>query len=285
MIDLHVHSTASDGTFSPTEIIDMAIAKKLRAIALTDHDTLAGIDEFLAAAKDQDIIAIPGVEVACNWYGASLHLLGLFVDHGNHELNKLLTEIRDNRRLRNQRIIDNLNSNGIEIERAEIEAYSDGQALGRPHIARALIGKGLCRDMQDAFTRFIGRDAPCYSRRYLPMPERTIATLHQAGGVVILAHPFGGDKPPKTILVRRKVKRLVQMGIDGMEVYYSDYTCRQTERALKIARDLKLLHSGGSDFHGFNQPGIELGTGRGNLKVPDTILEHLAFLPQRGYST
>jgi 3',5'-nucleoside bisphosphate phosphatase len=275
MIDLHVHSTASDGTFSPTEIVDIALAKKLRAVALTDHDTVSGLNEFIAAVKGRDFLAVPGVEIACTWYGASLHLLGLFIDYKNLALNALLTEIRENRQLRNRRIIDNLNAKGVKLDWADVEAYGDGQVLGRPHIARALIDKGVCRDIQDAFSSFIGRDAPCYTRRYLPMPERAIEILHQAGGIVILAHPFGGDKPPKTLLIRRKIKRLAKMGIDGIEVYYSDYTCRQTERALKIARDFKLLHSGGSDFHGANQPGVELGTGRGNLKVPDFLIESM----------
>lgn len=278
MIDLHTHSTASDGTLTPKQLVELAVERNLEAIALTDHDTVAGIDEFLAAGEPCALETIPGVEIACSWYGASLHLLGLFIDHKNTPLLELLQEIRENREKRNQRILNLLQEQGIPIPWERILAESNGQVVGRPHIARALVAEGYCADMQDAFARFIGRDAPCYSPRFLPMPKRTIETLHGAGALAILAHPFGGAKPMKTILIRRKIKRLKTMGLDGMEVYYSDYTRRQTERALKIANDLTLIKTGGSDFHGDNMPGVEIGVGRGNLKVPAELLNE-ATLP------
>ena len=275
MIDLHIHSTASDGTLSPSQIVELAANRNLDAVALTDHDTVAGIDEFLAAGERCAVQTIPGVEVACSWYGASLHLLGLFIDHKNATLLELLQEIRENREKRNHRILELLQKHGISITWEQILAESDGQVVGRPHIARALVAAGHCDDIQDAFAKFIGRDAPCYSPRFVPMPKRTIETLHGAGGLVVLAHPFGGAKPMKTILIRRKIKRLIAMGLDGMEVYYSDYTCRQTERALKIAQDLGLIKTGGSDFHGDNMPGVEIGVGRGNLKIPAELLNEI----------
>lgn len=284
MIDLHLHSTASDGTLTPTQLVRLAEQRHLHAIALTDHDTTDGIAEFLDAGQSSPVRTIPGVEVACSWYQGSLHLLGLFIDHHNPVLAGLLEEIRRNREDRNARMLQKIKEQGIPLEWEEVLEQSGGnlQVIGRPHFARALVDGGHCGTIQEAFEQFIGRDAPCHCPRFVPLPERTIDILHQAGATVVVAHPFGGAAPMKTISIRRKIKRLKSMGIDGMEVFYSDYTRKQTERALKIATELGLLKSGGSDFHGDNMTGIELGTGYGKLNVPDDLLPPLenANLPQ-----
>jgi predicted metal-dependent phosphoesterase TrpH len=276
MIDLHTHSTASDGTLTPTELVAAACAEGLSAIALTDHDTIAGIDEFLDAAAGSPLRAIPGVEVACSWYGASLHLVGLFIDHHDLSLKRLLERICTHRAERNRLILDALGAAGIDLTHDAVCECARGQVIGRPHFASALVRGGWCRDLQDAFTRFIGKGRPAYIRRFLPLPSEAVRTIHNAGGVAVWAHPLGGAPQSRKKKLRQVTNHLQKIGVDAMEVYYSDYTPAETERSLEIAKEFGMLLSGGSDYHGANMPGVELGRGRGKLCVPDDIVPALA---------
>ncbi len=278
MIDLHTHSSASDGTLAPETLLAAAARRGLRAVALTDHDTMAGVPEFLAAGAGSDTIPVPGVEVACSWYGGSLHLLGLFVDHQNSELQALLGEIREARERRNQKILRRLAEQGVALSPASLRAESqagDGGVIGRPHFARALIRFRHCTDRNQAFAQYLGRQGSAYVRRFLPLPKIAVETIHRAGGVAILAHPFGGGGRVAPAAVRQKLQKLAGLGLDGVEAYYCDANPGQERQVLQWVEEFSLVASGGSDFHGDNAPGIELGRGAGRLAVPDALLDDL----------
>lgn len=275
MIDLHCHSSHSDGVHTPAELVQMAENAGLSALALTDHDTVNGIDPFLAAGAGRRLRVVPGVEIACQGEGnAILHVVGLWVDHRNRALGDLLEEIRTDRRRRNAALLARLDALGCPLDPAEIEAAAGGGVVGRPHVAQALVARGYCRSHQDAFERFLGRGKPAYIRRRITPVEKALAVLSAAGAVCIWAHPLTSNSITAAAL-RRALKRLGRLGLDGLEVYYPDYTETQTRTALDAAAELAMLPSGGSDFHGSNIPGIALGTGRGNLAVPDALLPPL----------
>jgi len=275
MIDLHVHSTRSDGSVRPRDLVREATRLGLTALALTDHDTLSGLGEFLDASRTAGLSGVPGVEISCSWYAGSMHLLGLFLDPANANLQALLETTRVNRRKRNRLIIDKLKALGINITQDEADAVAGGDVVGRPHIAQALVRRGACSDLQDAFNRFLAVGKPAYVRRFLPLPEEAIGTLHEAGAAVVWAHPIFQLRTATTKL-RQTARFLKDAGLDAIEVYYPEFSQDERATALAVAKQIGLLASGGSDFHGANAPGIALGTGRGDLRVPDALLPPLA---------
>lgn len=275
MIDLHCHSRASDGELTPAALVGLAETCGLTAVALTDHDTVSGIDEFLAAGHGRRVRTVPGVEVACRGEGTLImHVVGLWLDHRDAELLRLLEGIRASRRQRNLAMVERLRELGCPVELAAIEGLAGGGVVGRPHFAQALIRGGYCRNHRDAFERLLGRGKPAYIRRDLTPVEEALATLSRAGAVCIWAHPLMGNSITGALL-RRVVQRLRPLGLDGLEVYYTDYGLTETRNAKEHAGALGLVQSGGTDFHGANIPGIALGTGRGSLAVPDALLEPL----------
>lgn len=276
MIDLHCHSTASDGTLSPTEIIAEAQRKNLRAIALTDHDTVDGIDEFLAAAANTGLLAIPGIELASrNEGGANFHIIGLFVDHKSLALQDALREILRWRNERNLRIVENLRRLNVEVTMEEVAAIAGNPAtVGRPHFAECLVRKGYVSNSRHAFAKYLDRSKPGYSPRQVPTPERCIEIIHQAGGLAIWAHPFSNNK--LTISgFRYAVGEFVKFGLDGVEAIYPRHTPNQRKMAALIARENGIVPSGGTDFHGAVFPELELGTAYGPFQVPDDFLAPL----------
>jgi predicted metal-dependent phosphoesterase TrpH len=273
MIDLHCHSTASDGTCTPTELGQLAAAAGLRALALTDHDTLAGIAEF-QAAMPAGIEAVAGVEISCSWYGSSMHLLGLFIDPHSKLLQEMLEEQREQRVRRGKRIVARLAERGCAIDYAEVCAEAGGDSIGRPHVARVLVRHGFCSDLRDAFTRFLSDEHVGDIRRWLPLPGEAVALVHAAGGVASWAHPSGVHNPPRSRL-RRTVGKLKDAGLDAIEAYYAQYSEAQTRVVCEIADEFGLKRTGGSDFHGDNTPGVTLGIGTGSLCVPDELLADL----------
>ncbi|MFO7821985.1 MAG: PHP domain-containing protein [Lentisphaeria bacterium] len=275
MIDLHTHSTASDGTLSPAKLLAKAEEVGLSAIALTDHDTVSGLPMFLKTAADSSVEAIPGVEIAASWYGGSLHIVGLFIDYENSKLGTMLTTIRHNRDLRNRKIFKKLHDLGVGITEEELEAAAGDHVVGRPHFAAALTTKGICETSRQAFGRYLGREGAAYVPRYLPMPAETIKAIHGAGGLAIWAHPAGGPQAAQPAKIRKPARHLKKLGLDGIEMLYPDHSESDCKTIRKIGEELDLAFSGGSDFHGDNMPGIELGTGRGNLLVPDEFLQTL----------
>ena len=276
MIDLHTHSTASDGTLRPAELIRAAVDLRLEAVALTDHDTVAGIPEFLAAGGASPVQAVPGVELSCSWYGGTMHILGLFIDHEAPGLLRLLEKVQVTRRERNRIILEKLREANIPITLEQLEAQAGSDNIGRPHIGVFLIRQGICANLQDAFTRFLGRNQLAYVRRFLPLPDEVITAIHQAGGIAVWAHPLNKLRH-STAKLRQVARFLQEKGLDGMEVLYSDFTEAETQTAHKVAHELNLLFCGGTDYHGTNSPGVALAVGRGRLQVPASLLSALMF--------
>ncbi len=272
MIDLHCHSTASDGTCSPAELITLAKKARLSAIALTDHDTTAGMTEFLNSAIQQNFIAVSGIELAArNQRQQTFHILGLFIQPDHPELMEMTQQILCWRNERNHNIIARLNQLGLKITLSEIEECCEGEVLGRPHIAKALILKKYCRTIKQAFDKIIGRGCDAYVFRQVPSPEACIQVIHAAGGLAIWAHPYSSDSMTH-VRCREMAAELKNIGLDGIEAYYSLHRQAQTTEALNIAKELQLLVTGGSDFHGTHFPKLNLGSGYGRLQVPDALL-------------
>jgi len=274
-IDLHVHSTASDGTFPAAELPAMAVAAELGAIALTDHDTVSGVEPFLAAAAAiPGFEGVPGVEISSGFMGREVHILGLFVDHKNPELREFLTRVRTYRNQRNELMIKKLQTLGYSITMAELTAEAGGESVGRPHVAAILIRKGYFKKNQEVFDRCLKRGAAAYCPRQLPGPSSTIAIIHRAGGVAVWAHPVYANKFARSH-VRGLLRRLKDLGLDGLEAHYPGFTPAQHQMLLELAAQQEVLISGGSDFHGTNMPDIKLGSGYGGLFVPAELLTKL----------
>lgn len=274
MIDLHTHSTASDGTLSPCEIIKMASGIGLKAVALTDHDTINGLEEFINSAKETAVSAVPGVEIAGAWNHRELHILGFWIDYKNKELGNLMEDARSNRTIRNTTVIEKLNIRGYEITQDELIAESGGEVIGRPHIASLLVKKKYFSNVQDVFSSCLARGSECYTPRILPEIKSVIDAIHLAGGVAIWAHPLHRNKNDiKNI--KSDIISLVNLGLDGVEAYYPEYTQRQHKVLLKCAEALNLAISGGTDFHGDNQPTIKLAIGHGDLNIPESVYINL----------
>lgn len=272
MVDLHCHSTFSDGACAPAALLRLAEARNLSAIALTDHDTVDGIEPFLTAGRTSPVEAIPGVEVACRGEGSLvMHIVGLWVNHRHPDLLALLSAARNGREQRNVAMVERLRGLGCPVELDDVRAVAGGGVLGRPHFAQVLVRQGHCRNQRDAFTQYLGRGKPAYVSRTLPPVEDVLAVLGAAGAASVWAHPLTSKAVTGAKLLR-VADRLRGLGLDAIEVFYPDHTEHQTRTATEYARRLGLLISGGSDFHGDNVPGIGLGCGRGSLAVPDAIV-------------
>ncbi len=189
MIDLHTHSIASDGSDTPSELLGLALERKLTGIALTDHDTLSGLPEFLARARGENIIAVPGLEISSSLYNKEIHILGLFIDPSSGKLADFLLKTRQNRNSRNSQILEKLNIMGYRITLEELESFAQGESIGRPHLARLLVKKEYFETIQDAFDHCLKRGARAYSPRVLAPPEESIRVIHEAGGLAFWAHP------------------------------------------------------------------------------------------------
>ena len=275
MIDLHTHSIASDGSDTPSELLGLALERKLTGIALTDHDTLSGLPEFLARARGENIIAVPGLEISSSLYNKEIHILGLFIDPSSEKLADFLLKTRQNRNSRNSQILEKLNIMGYRITLEELESFAQGESIGRPHLARLLVKKEYFETIQDAFDHCLKRGARAYSPRVLAPPEESIRVIHEAGGLAFWAHPVYRTSGGERSFVRRYLRQLVPLGLDGIEAFYSLFSVAQHTMILEMAKEFNILVSGGSDYHGMNQPSIQLGTGSGSLEVPDSVLETL----------
>lgn len=274
LIDLHTHSTASDGTAAPAELIRMADEAGLDGIALTDHDTVSGLDEFLAEAEKHDLKAVPGLELSSLLFSKELHIVGLFIDRRNPNLLELLKKVRHGREERNEAIILKCRAAGYDITLDEVRETAGGESVGRPHIAEVLVQKGYFETIRDVFDQCLKRGCRCYVPRTLPSSQEAVAAIHEAGGLAIWAHPVSGQSGERSF-VRKMLKHLIPAGLDGMEVRYSMFSESQTEMLTELAEENHLCKSGGSDFHGSRQPGISLGTGTGDLSVPTEYLDAL----------
>ncbi|MEK6684289.1 MAG: PHP domain-containing protein [Nitrospirota bacterium] len=273
-IDLHTHSTASDGSLTPLALVRYAAEKKLRAMALTDHDCVDGLDEAVAEGERLGIEVIPAVELSADHPDGTMHILGFFVDRRHEGFCGRLRRLQEARRERNPKIIQALQALGLEITYEEVIAASGGGQVGRPHFAKVLVQKGYVSSMQEAFERYLKKGAPGYVEKFRFGPPEAITAIHEAGGVAVLAHPFTLYKD-HSVPLAPLLETLSQAGLDGMEVIYSTYSEEQARYYREQAERYHLLPSGGSDFHGAHKQGIDLGIGRGRLQVPFELLEPL----------
>ena len=277
-IDLHTHSTRSDGTLTPAELIRYAAQKGLAAIALTDHDTIDGIEEAVQAARslssqDPDALVpevIPGVELSTEYRGKDIHIVGLFIDWQNREFADRLRGFADARIYRNRKMCSLLTENGCPVSYEDLEAAFPDTVITRAHFAQYLLDRGMISSIDEAFRKLIGDDCPCFVPREKVTPHDAVRFLLRFGGVPILAHPLQ-YKMGETELDALAAS-LTGLGLDGIEVYYSTHRQADTANLSRIAEKYGLLLSGGSDFHGTRKQNLDLGTGYGHLYVPDTIL-------------
>ena len=273
MIDLHAHTTASDGTMSPNDLVILAKKHGIEAIAITDHDTVEGIPEALAAGEREGIEVIPGLELSVEHNPGSMHILGLFIDHENEQLNESLGEIQGSRATRNPKIIEKLNEFGLNVSMEEVEKISGGGQLGRPHIAAALIKNGYVRTVQEAFDKYLKKGASAYFERHRLTREETVDMIHGAGGLVIIAHP--GTLGVNGQQLDSLLQELKDVGFDGIEVFYNNHSQVEEDRLMQAADKFGFLISGGTDFHGENKPAIKIGVGYGNMAIPYEVLQEM----------
>ncbi len=295
MIDLHTHSTASDGSMTPAELVRHAFAKGLGAVALTDHDTVNGVEQALEEGEKLGIEVIPGVEIGVSYsrpdisscsippelpqlecsisFDPEMHLLGYFFSEKYGDILKTLKELQEKREQRNPKIVSRLKELGFDISMSEVNSLAAGGIVGRPHIARAMIDKGYVANIEEAFDKYLASGRPAYFKKDKLSPAEGISEITRAGGVPVLAHPIYLERSADQLDIL--LGQLAGMGLRGIEAYYSENTEAQTSELLLQAQKHKLLVTGGSDFHGRFKPDIEIGSGRGSLKVPYSLLERL----------
>ncbi len=273
-IDLHIHSTFSDGVLKPSEIVDLAEKQGLTAIAITDHDTAAGTDEALDRGRERKIEVITGIEIS-SWHGdTSMHILGYRFDHENKQFNSRLQLLQEGRETRNARIIENLNRLGIKADLSELLHYSEYGQTGRPHIARLLVDKGMSKTVDLAFKQYLGRGAAAYAERFRFSAHDAIAMIREAGGMAVLAHPASLD--PTLRSIPKLLRDLRKDGLQGVEVYYPSHSPKAVKALLKMTEDLGLLRTGGSDFHGQERPGNNTGEWLRKTHIPYDLVEAMA---------
>lgn len=265
-VDLHLHSTASDGTLAPAGIVEKAHELHLSAIALTDHDSVAGIQEALNESINLPLTFIPGLEMSSEYGEKDIHILGYFIDYKQDYLAETLAKLREARANRARIMVERLAENDMAIDFAEVEQCAGGGAIGRPHVAQVLVKQGMVDDISDAFNRFIGRGRPAYVPKHVLTTAQIIDLIHKVGGVASLAHP-GTSKVDEPLL-----RLLKESGLDAVEVWHTDHSADQRRYFKELASRLDLLPTGGSDCHGF---GKSRGFVLGSLDVPDSIIEPL----------
>lgn len=273
LIDLHTHSNASDGSDTPAELVKKAKQAKLSALALTDHDTLAGLPEAIAASRELNLEFIPGCEIAVASEYGEIHLVGLWVQPDNAALNQALNTMLAARSKRNKAIVEKLQALGISVNYADIESLVSGESIGRPHIARALLDLGVVESQHEAFSKYLGKKSPAYVARELPSPAQGIKLLRDAGATVSWAHPMLLRAPRDW--VESTLDILVKSGLDAVEAYHSEHSDADSRICVELAAKHDLVLSGGSDYHGREKPGIAMGSGKGGLRVALWVLEKL----------
>lgn len=271
MIDLHSHTTASDGTFSPAQLVDEAGRVDVHILGITDHDTFSGYDQAVPLARRAGLELVCGIELSTKLHSHSVHLLGYFLNpDGLNVFRGWIRDLQASRRERNVRLIARLQELGLDVTLEEAQARG-GEMTGRPHFARLLLEKGYVSSLQQAFDDYLDESAKGYVTRREPQFADAVAQIREAGGIASLAHPVRLREDVATLL-----PGLRAAGLNAIEAYHSDHSPVQTEQYLKLAEQHGLLATGGSDFHGAAKPEIRLGTGRdGNLVIPDDLVARL----------
>ena len=278
-IDLHTHSTASDGSLSPTELIIKAHEHGVNRLALTDHDTIDGITEALYAGDKSGIEVIAGIELSVNYETGDLHLLGYGFDSLHHELNTIVKKLQNSRSDRNDRIITKLNELGYPDLEESLQEFSGDGVVGRGHIAQALLKSGKFESVQDVFEQLLSIGSPAYVDRYRLTIEDAISMIHRAGGIAVWAHPGLYDDFENMLL---QLPNWVDAGLDGLESDYSMHSIELRDRLRSIAISHGIIYTGGSDFHGSLKPDIMLGQGANGELVSedcyDSLIERMESL-------
>jgi len=268
-VDLHVHSTYSDGTFTPKELVLEAQKKGLTYMALTDHDTVAGVSEIIECAKGTGVKIIPGMELSCEFTTKDLHILGLNIDYTNKTLLRKLADCQNARRNRNKKMAENMKKLGMEAD-----IFLDGDiSVTRANFAGYMVDKGYAASINEAFSKYLDPGKPVYEKVVRISPKEGIKLIKEAEGHPVLAHPYLYLLDEAGI--RDLVCGLKDAGLEGLEVIYSLFDEKQVRFLMDLADELDLYITGGSDFHGANKPHISLGTGLGNLKVPETLIKNI----------
>lgn len=274
--DFHLHTTASDGRFSPEKVVQLAAERGLEVIAITDHDSVAGVIAAVKAAESfPPLKVIPGVEINTDIPNGEVHILGYFIDYRSQELRQTLHRLRQARRRRARKIVAKLAQLGIEVEWERVKELSAGGSIGRPHIAQAMLEQGYISRLQEAFNRYIGRYGPAYVERERLSPVGAVKLVAKAGGLPVLAHPAGIDN------LEELLEQLTAEGLVGLEAYYNGYGQRTVKFLVNIADKHGLIITGGSDFHGFGG-GNE--TPVGGRDIPSVCLEQLVALAEQSWA-
>ena len=271
IIDLHVHSTESDGTFTPKDLVAEAKKAGLAAFALTDHDTCQGVCKAMPLAASAGIELIPGIELSTDYHGKEVHIVGLYIDIENEQLLKKTAEYRKCRSERNALMVEALRKEGLSITMEELVAENPDCVITRANIARFLYEHGEIKSVREAVDRYIGDHCKCYVGRLKVASTDAVRLIKEAGGTAILAHPLLYGLSNTNL--QKMIDELKPVGLDGLEAIYSTYTTGEEQQMKRLARENGLLISGGSDFHGSNKPDIALGRGRGHLYIPYSVLE------------
>jgi predicted metal-dependent phosphoesterase TrpH len=272
-VDLHIHSTASDGRFSPQELVRMAADSELRAIAITDHDSVEGIASALAAAENlPSLIVIPGVEISTDVPHSEVHILGYFIDYTDAGLAVILERLRNSRRVRAQRMVAKLDNLGIHVSWERVQELASGGSVGRPHIAQAMFEQGCVLSPKEAFLKYIGRNGPAYVEREKMTPSQAVELVVKIGGLPVLAHPASIDNLEEFILKLQKV------GLIGIEAYYNGYVNKLVKYLVSLAHKYGLIACGGSDYHGLMD---NAETPLGGVNVPYECVEQLLALARK----
>ena len=280
-VDLHVHSTKSDGSLTPSELVDKAISKNLSAFALTDHDCTDGIDEALEYAKGKPVEVIPGIELSTGYEGKDIHIVGLDINHKSDAFQEWLVDFRASRERRNEKMCAKLREEaGINITYEELKAMDPGAVITRSHYGKYLLSHGYVKSIREAFDRYIGDRAKCFVAREKITPSEGIKIILRAGGIPVLAHPilYGMSKQKLSGLVAG----LKEDGLIGIEAIYSTYSPSDEREIKTLAKEYDLAISGGSDYHGEVKPGLDMGTGYGKLFIPDEVLTNLRAKKKNG---
>jgi predicted metal-dependent phosphoesterase TrpH len=273
-VDLHLHTTASDGQMKPAEVVHYAASKGLQAIAVTDHDTIDGLDEALQTGFRIGVEVIPGVEISAEFSPGSMHLLGYCFDVGHPLLLERLAHLQTARAERNPQMIEKLNRLGVKVSYEEVLRASGGGQVGRPHFAHVLLEKGYVRTFQEAFDRFLKKGAAAYVDKFRFSPEEALHFIREAGGVPVLAHPktlgLNGHGPFEEVL-----RSLVRQGLRGLEVFYPEHSPSDVIEYRAVAQRHGLLMTGGTDYHGIDKSDLDIGVGRGDMRLPYALVETL----------
>ena len=274
IIDLHAHTKFSDGSATPFELVALAKEQGARAVAITDHDTVAGLAEGRKAAARLGMEFVNGIEISAEYSPGTMHVLGYFINDESAGLLKKLAELRSAREKRNPEIASRLQALGLDISYEEVARLAGNEVVGRPHFARLMVERGYAQSIQDAFNRFLAKGAAAYVEKARLSPADSIALIHEAGGVAVLAHPYQ-LKLPSLEDTEQLIAELAQMGLDGIEAIYSRHSSEERRIYAEMAKRRGLLVTGGSDYHGTYKPDLAIVRGKGDLAVPYALLEDL----------